>query len=106
ADSLNKTGFFDAAAVSHWRQAFRTMRRGSPQRSSVEMGLVGVISTQLWYHTFIDDSLADLPSVVQSQWSVSGDEERQRAGAARELVAHGAERQRTAQAPRTTERGV
>jgi asparagine synthase (glutamine-hydrolysing) len=28
----------------------------------VEMGLVGVVSTQLWHHTFIDPSLADLPS--------------------------------------------
>ena len=28
----------------------------------VEMGLVGVVATQLWHHTFIDGSLADLPS--------------------------------------------
>jgi hypothetical protein len=26
------------------------------------MGLVGVVSTQLWHHTFIDHGLADLPS--------------------------------------------
>jgi asparagine synthase (glutamine-hydrolysing) len=25
------------------------------------MGLVAVVATQLWHHTFIDPSLADLP---------------------------------------------
>ena len=38
------------------------MRAGSSQRVSIEMGLVGVVSTQLWHHTYIDGSLADLPS--------------------------------------------
>jgi hypothetical protein len=28
------------------------------------MGLVGVVSTQLWHHTFIDGTLADLPSLA------------------------------------------
>ena len=37
--------------------------RSSRQRVSIEMGLVGVLSTQLWHHTFIDGSLADLPLV-------------------------------------------
>ena len=27
----------------------------------IEMGLVGVVSTQLWHHTYIDASLPDLP---------------------------------------------
>jgi asparagine synthase (glutamine-hydrolysing) len=63
-ESLRKTGFFEAEAVRHWRQAFKAMRPNSPQRLSVEMGLVGVLSTQLWYHTFIDASLADLPSLA------------------------------------------
>jgi asparagine synthase (glutamine-hydrolysing) len=63
-ESLRKTGYFEPQAVHYWRQAYRTMRRWSPQRASVEMGLVGVIGTQLWYHTFIDGSLADLPSQV------------------------------------------
>jgi asparagine synthase (glutamine-hydrolysing) len=60
-ESLRKTGYFDPQAVHHWREAFRTLRPGSPQRASIEMGLVGVISTQLWYQTFIDASLADVP---------------------------------------------
>jgi asparagine synthase (glutamine-hydrolysing) len=62
AEALRKTGYFNAEAVSHWRKAYRTLRAGSSQRVSVEMGLVGVFSTQLWHHTFIDGSLADLPS--------------------------------------------
>jgi asparagine synthase (glutamine-hydrolysing) len=60
-ESLRKTGYFDPAAVSHWRTAFRQMRKRSAQRLSVEMGLAGVLSTQLWHHLFIDSSLADLP---------------------------------------------
>ena len=60
-ESLRKTGYFDPEAVRHWRQAFRGLRPGSNQRVSVEMGLVGVLSTQLWHHTYIDASLADLP---------------------------------------------
>jgi len=61
-ESLRKTGYFDAPAVQRWRQEFRTMRRGSSQRTAVELGLVGVVATQLWHHLYIDDSLADLPA--------------------------------------------
>jgi asparagine synthase (glutamine-hydrolysing) len=60
-ESLRKTGFFDPAAVRQVGETFRKMRPGSFRRTMIEMGLVGVVSTQLWYHTFIDDSLADLP---------------------------------------------
>ena len=45
----------------------RALMRGSPQRAWVEMGLVGIIATQLWYHLFIDDSLCELPS-----WKAAG----------------------------------
>lgn len=55
---LKETGYFDPAAVMHWRQAFQSMRPGSNQRTMVEMGLVGVVATQLWHHTFIDGSFA------------------------------------------------
>jgi asparagine synthase (glutamine-hydrolysing) len=61
-ESLRKTGYFDSAAVQHWGEAFRTMRPGSTQRTVVEMGLTGVVATQLWHHTFIEGSLADLPA--------------------------------------------
>ncbi len=61
-DSLRRTGFFNPDAVDRWRTQFRGMWKGSPTRATLEMGLVGVIATQLWYHTFIDNQLADLPS--------------------------------------------
>jgi asparagine synthase (glutamine-hydrolysing) len=65
-ESLGLTGYFDPSAVNHWRQAYSQMRPGSNQRTSIEMGLVGVVSTQLWHHIFIDSSLADLPSLATS----------------------------------------
>jgi asparagine synthase (glutamine-hydrolysing) len=61
-ESLRKTGYFDVAAVRHWGDQVRQKKLGFRQRSSVELGLVGVVSTQLWHHTFIDGSLADLPT--------------------------------------------
>ncbi len=79
-ESLARTGYFDARAVTHWRKAFRALGARSSQRVSVEMGLVGVLATQLWHHTFIDPSLADLPS-----WSVGRE-----AWGMRHLAANGA----------------
>jgi asparagine synthase (glutamine-hydrolysing) len=32
------------------------------KRLSIEMGLAGVLATQLWHQTFIDASLADVPA--------------------------------------------
>ncbi len=61
-ESLRKTGYFDAAAVRQGRQQFRTLRRGSNIRTGLEMGLVAVLGTQLWHHTFIEGSLCDLPN--------------------------------------------
>lgn len=61
-ESLRRTGYFDIAAVQHWRKAFRTLRPGSLPRVSLESGLAAVAATQLWHHTYIDSSLADLPS--------------------------------------------
>ena len=61
-ESLRRTGYFDVEAVRHWRKAFRELRVGSLPRLSVEMGLAAVVATQLWHHTFIDGSLADLPT--------------------------------------------
>ncbi|MDR3404740.1 MAG: asparagine synthase (glutamine-hydrolyzing) [Chthoniobacter sp.] len=60
-ESLRRTGYFDVAAVRHWRHAFRGMRAGSMPRLSVEGGLAAVVATQLWHHLYIDPSLADLP---------------------------------------------
>jgi asparagine synthase (glutamine-hydrolysing) len=61
-DSLRKTGYFDVAQVTHWRKAYRTLRKGSLPRLSVEMGLAAVLATQLWHHEFLGGGLADLPT--------------------------------------------
>ncbi len=61
-ESLRKTEYFDPAAVQHWSTAFKQMRPSSAQRVMIEMGLVGVVATQLWHHTYIDASLCDLPA--------------------------------------------
>jgi asparagine synthase (glutamine-hydrolysing) len=71
-ESLRRTGYFDAEAVAHWRKAFRGLREGGSQRTSVEMGLVGVLATQLWHHTYVDGSLADLPSVAGAGAAANG----------------------------------
>jgi asparagine synthase (glutamine-hydrolysing) len=63
-ESLQRTGYFDEKEVTHWRKAFRNLRSGGLARTSVEMGLVAVLATQLWHHTYIDGSLADLPSLA------------------------------------------
>ena len=61
-ESLRRTGYFDVAAVTHWRRAFRGMRAGSLPRLSVEMGLAAVVATQLWHHLYIDGTLSQLPT--------------------------------------------
>jgi asparagine synthase (glutamine-hydrolysing) len=58
-ESLRRTGYFDPAAVRHWRTAFREFRPGSLPRLSVEGGLTAVVATQLWHHLYIDPSLTD-----------------------------------------------
>lgn len=60
--SLRKTGWFNVERVRAWRRRMQAGRLGLRQRTIVELGMVGVLATQLWYHTFIDGSLADLPS--------------------------------------------
>lgn len=62
-ESLGKTGYFDVAAVTHWRKHFRSVRLNPAKRTSIEMGLVGVLSTQLWHHCYVDPSLCELPGV-------------------------------------------
>lgn len=60
-ESLRKTGYFDPVVVRHWREKYRELRPFMYQRSSMELGLVTVLATQLWHHTWIDPTLADLP---------------------------------------------
>lgn len=66
-ESLRRTGYFDVAAVRHWRTAFQRLRPGWANRTSIEMGLMGVVGTQLWHHLFVDASLCELPSMLPTQ---------------------------------------
>jgi asparagine synthase (glutamine-hydrolysing) len=63
-ESLRKTGYFDVEAVLHWRKTLPQMRRRL-SRTSVEMGLVAVLGTQLWHHLYVSGDLASIPSVVR-----------------------------------------
>lgn len=60
--SLRRTEWFDAEQVRRWWRRVREGRVPVYQRAIVELGMVGVVTSQLWYHIFIDGSLADLPS--------------------------------------------
>jgi asparagine synthase (glutamine-hydrolysing) len=59
-ESLKKTGYFDVKQVIKWRKEFKKLPSWGLSRVSIEMGLVGVLATQMWHHTFIDHSLADM----------------------------------------------
>jgi asparagine synthase (glutamine-hydrolysing) len=59
--SLSATGYFDPEHVRHFRGAYRSMRLNPVKRLLVEMGLTGVIATQLWHHTFLGGGLCELP---------------------------------------------
>jgi asparagine synthase (glutamine-hydrolysing) len=63
-ESLRRTGYFEPANVTRWRNDVQNLRRGSLLRMSIEMCLVGVVSTQLWHHSYIDSSLSSLPSMA------------------------------------------
>ena len=60
-ESLRRTGYFDVAAVNHWRHSFSKMRTGSLPRLSIELGLTAIVATQLWHHLYIEGNLAELP---------------------------------------------
>lgn len=60
-ESLKKTQYFDPAAVRLAIQEFPKLSKYSLRRIPIEMGMINVIATQIWHHTFIDPQLADLP---------------------------------------------
>ncbi len=60
-ESIRKTGYFDYEAIKKWRQSYASTPQIFHKRDAVEMGLVGALATQLWHHTYIDPTLADLP---------------------------------------------
>ena len=48
--------------MDYARAAQLRMRNASLCRLTMDMGLMGVIATQLWHHTFCGGGLADLPT--------------------------------------------
>jgi asparagine synthase (glutamine-hydrolysing) len=62
AESLRKSGYFDAEAVRQGR-ALLARRFSSPLRRSIlDVGLTAVIATQLWHHTYCGGGLCELPA--------------------------------------------
>jgi asparagine synthase (glutamine-hydrolysing) len=62
AESLKTTGFFDLKAVEWARQLQASKPLASLQRFALDLGLMGVLSTQLWHHTYCGGGLCELPT--------------------------------------------
>ena len=61
--SLRKTGYFEPERVWHFRDIYNHYGAAAPGKKLVaEMGLTGVMATQLWHHTFLGGGLCDLPT--------------------------------------------
>lgn len=61
-ESVRATGYFNPIAVQEARGVQQRKPRISFQRFVLDMGLIGVIATQLWHHTYCGGGLADLPA--------------------------------------------
>jgi asparagine synthase (glutamine-hydrolysing) len=59
-ESISRAGYFDAAAVAAARQKLAKPGSGFA-RLSLEMGLSGVLATQLWHHLYLGGQLCELP---------------------------------------------
>ena len=60
-ESLRKSGYFDPRGVQLARRIQLSRSKRSLRKYILDTGLMGVISTQLWHHLYIDPTLADLP---------------------------------------------
>ena len=60
--SLQATGYFKGDGVQLARDFQSRKPRTSFQRYVLDLGLTGVIATQLWHHTYCGGGLADLPT--------------------------------------------
>jgi asparagine synthase (glutamine-hydrolysing) len=65
--SLSATGYFDPVKVSRAREIQLRKSKYSLQRFSLDMGLIGVIATQLWHHIFCGGGLAELDTWSPTQ---------------------------------------
>lgn len=61
-ESLRKTGYFNSAQVQQYRSMYNTYRFSIGKRQVVEMGLTGVMATQLWHHVYLGGGLCELPT--------------------------------------------
>ena len=61
-ESLRTTGYFDAAGVQRALAVQLRKPRASLHRFALDMGLIGVIATQLWHHTYCGGGLCELPA--------------------------------------------
>jgi asparagine synthase (glutamine-hydrolysing) len=61
-DSLKATGFFEHPAVQLARDLQLRKPLWSLQRFALDMGLMGVLSTQLWHHLYCGGELCELPT--------------------------------------------
>lgn len=61
-ESLAKTGLFDPEQVAEFRQNLSRFHFRFGPHMQKEVGLVGVISTQLWHHLFVSKDLCELPA--------------------------------------------
>ena len=67
AQSLEAAGYFDPQGVHRACQLQLAKPRRSLRRFALDMGLAGVVSTQLWHHLFCGGGLADLPTWSPTQ---------------------------------------
>ena len=69
-ESLRKTGYFDPQRVDHFcRHVNGPWNRNIGRSLVIRQGLIGVLSTQLWHHLYVDASLCDLSSAAPSHGS-------------------------------------
>lgn len=69
-ESLRKTGYFDPRQVEHFcRHVNDWWNRGIGRSAVIRQGLIGVLSTQLWHHLYVDASLCELPSAAPTRAS-------------------------------------
>ena len=61
-EALKATGFFEPQAVAWARQLQLSKPLASLRRFALDMGLMGVISTQLWHHIYCGGGLCELPA--------------------------------------------
>jgi asparagine synthase (glutamine-hydrolysing) len=61
-DSLRTTGYFDPFSVQRARDVQLRKSKLSLYRFALDMGLMGVIATQLWHHTYCGGGLCELPT--------------------------------------------